>query len=179
MFYRRRLPHLQRDFKAHFITFCTYQRRILSEPAREIVLQSCLYDRGSRYDLHVTVIMPDHVHMILTPLLNVRAARVYSLPEILDRIKGASAHLINQACGQHGRVWQEESFDHVLRSSESLVHKMQYVLDNPVRKGLAAGGEYRWIWHQPFPDLYAPDSDHVGTAAPAVQPGASRPKARQ
>ena len=83
---------------------------------------------------------------------------MYSLPEILDRIKGASAHLVNEASRQHGRLWQEEAFDHVLRSSESLVHKVQYVLDNPVRKGLGALGEYRWVWHEPFPDLYAPDA---------------------
>jgi REP-associated tyrosine transposase len=157
MFYRRRLPHLQRDFKAHFITFCTYQRRILSAPEWEIVLRCSLYDRGTRYELHVAVVMPDHVHMILTPLQNLKQARVYSLPEILGRIKGASAHLVNEASRQHGTLWQEESFDHVLRSSESLFHKVQCVLDSPVRKGLAAPGEYRWVWYEPFPDLYAPD----------------------
>ncbi len=85
--------------------------------------------------------MPDHVHMIFTPLVNQRAMEVYSLAEITDAIKGASAHKVNQAMERHGQVWQPESFDHVLRSSESLLHKVQYVLENPLRQGLAAGGK--------------------------------------
>ncbi|MBV8052107.1 MAG: transposase [Acidobacteriaceae bacterium] len=55
--------------------------------------------------------MPDHVHMIFTPLLNDPTMEVSSLATIMDRIKGASAHLINLALGGTGRVWQTESFD--------------------------------------------------------------------
>jgi REP element-mobilizing transposase RayT len=103
--------------------------------------------------------MPDHVHMIFTPLVNHRAMEVYSLAEITDAIKGASAHKVNQAMERHGQVWQPESFDHVLRSSESLLHKVQYVLENPVRQGLAPRWEsYPWIWQKPFPNPYAVQS---------------------
>jgi hypothetical protein len=43
-----------------------------------------------------------------------------------------------------GKVWQDESFDHVLRSDESLAAKMAYVAENPVRAGLVkASAEYR------------------------------------
>ena len=46
-----------------------------------------------------------------------------------------------------GRVWQDESFDHILRGDESLKKKIIYIMDNPVRAGLAARpGEYRWVW---------------------------------
>jgi actin-related protein len=59
--------------------------------------------------------------------------------------------------GQGGTVWQEESFDRVLRSSESLDAKIEYVLNNPVRKGLVSDWHhYPWLWHQPFMNPYAP-----------------------
>ena len=35
-FYRRNLPHLQRDNKPHFLTFCTHLRWILPEAARDV-----------------------------------------------------------------------------------------------------------------------------------------------
>jgi REP element-mobilizing transposase RayT len=84
--------------------------------------------------------MPDHVHMIFTPLVSQEAQEIYSLASIMDAIKGASSHKINRALGRKGRIWQAEPFDHVLRSSESLDAKIAYVLANPVRRGLAS----RW-----------------------------------
>jgi REP element-mobilizing transposase RayT len=149
-FYRRQLPHLQRDDKPHFLTFCTDQRWILPEAARSIALESCVHDEGTKIDLLVVVVMPDHVHMIFTPLINQKAMEVYSLAEITDAIKGASAHKINRAVRRQGRVWQPESFDHVLRSSETLEQKVQYLLENPVRQGLASRWEnYPWLWQKP------------------------------
>ena len=51
--------------------------------------------------------------------------------------------------GRNGAVWQEESFDHVLRSSEGLDAKIEYVLQNPVRRGLVNDWrEYRWAWQR-------------------------------
>ena len=83
--------------------------------------------------------------------------RTWAMPDILDAVKGASAHLINKNLSRHGPVWQQESFDHVLRSSESLDAKIQYVLDNPVRRGLVANYvEYRWLWHQEPENPYRP-----------------------
>src|SRR5690349_15879082 len=132
-FYRRKLPHLQRDAKPHFITFVTYQRSILAEWARDVVLQCCLHDHGSRYVLHVAVVMPDHVRIILTPLLDTDRTAVHSSPAILSAIKGSAAHAINEKMNVRRPVWQEESFDHVLRSAESLYQKILYVLENPQR----------------------------------------------
>jgi REP element-mobilizing transposase RayT len=147
MFYRRTLPHLQRNSKPHFITFVTDRRTILPDCVRDIVLASCLHDRGSRYELHAAVVMPDHVHLILTPLNDMTRMQVWALPETLDAIKGASAHKINRRIGKRGPVWQDESFDHVLRSSESLDRKIDYVLENPVRSGLVSRArDYRWLW---------------------------------
>jgi hypothetical protein len=58
--------------------------------------------------------------------------------------------------GRKGRLWQPESFDRVLRSSESLDAKMEYLLENPVRAGLEARWtDYPWLWRKPVINPYA------------------------
>jgi putative transposase len=149
-FYRRNLPHLQRDFKPHFLTFCTYQRWILPDWARSIVLDACVRAHHWTIDLRTVVVMPDHVHMIFFPEIDKERSEVYSLARITKAIKGTSAHLINRELGSFGRIWQEESFDRVLRLSEKVDEKIAYILDNPVRKGLVRSPEeYRWLWVAP------------------------------
>lgn len=146
-FYRRNLPHMQRDSTPHFITFGTKFRRILPDWARDIVLGCCVHDHGLRYRLRVAIVMPEHVHVILTPLADEARHIIISLAEILQAIKGASAHAINRHAGNYGAIWQEESFDRVVRSSESLDAKVAYILENPVRRGLVDNWrQYKWIW---------------------------------
>jgi REP element-mobilizing transposase RayT len=155
-FYRRQLPHLQVDDHQHFVTFCTDRRWVLPENVRSSVLDCCLYDNEIKFDLRVVVVMPDHAHLIFMPLVDYEEMEVSSLREIMDAIKGASAHKINKALGRKGRVWQPESFDHVLRSSESLDAKIQYVLENPVRQGMAKEWQdYPWHWKKPFVNPFA------------------------
>ena len=149
-FYRRNLPHMQRDFTPHFITFNTKLRRTLPDWARDIVLQSCVHDHDRKYRLRVAVVMPDHVHLVLTPLIDHVKCEIVSLVTIMQAIKSASAHFINKRSGRNEVVWQEESFDRVVRSSESLDAKIAYILDTPVRKGLVSDWhDYRWLWREP------------------------------
>jgi putative transposase len=157
-FYRRNLPHLQRDNKPHFVTFCTHLRWVLPDAARDLALESCLHDNDIKIDISVVVVMPDHVHLIFTPLVNEAAGEVFSLAEIMDAIKSAPAHTINRQLGRTGKVWQTESFDRVLRMSEKLDEKVKYILDNPSRKGLVLVGEqYRWLWQRESKTPYKPD----------------------
>jgi REP element-mobilizing transposase RayT len=143
--YRRKLPHLQPDNKIIFITFSTSKRWILPNLARDIVMETCLRGDGHRFELHALVVMPDHVHLALTPGWDERGT--FSIPEIMQEIKSVSAHRIIKETGHVGRVWQEESFDRALRREEDLVAKIQYVVNNPVRAGLVSTpSEYRWIW---------------------------------
>ncbi|MFZ0294867.1 MAG: hypothetical protein WAL52_14765 [Candidatus Sulfotelmatobacter sp.] len=75
----------------------------------------------------------------------------------MDAVKGASAHKVNKLLGRKGTVWQAESFDHVLRSSESLDAKVIYLLENPVRAGLVKQWtDYPWLWMKPFVNPFAP-----------------------
>ena len=79
--------------------------------------------------------MPDHVHLICKPLVDDNGT--ISIPEITRTIKSESAHRINRVLERSGHVWQDESFDHILRGDESLRKKITYILENPVRAGLA------------------------------------------
>jgi REP element-mobilizing transposase RayT len=124
---------------------------------RQIVLECCLHANGAKLDLRVAVPMPDHVHMIFTPLVNEQATEVFSLAEIMDAIKGASAHKMNKMLGRKGSLWQSESFDHVLRSSENLDAKVECLLENPVRAGpVVRWTDYPWLWMKPFVNPFAP-----------------------
>jgi REP element-mobilizing transposase RayT len=146
--YRRHLPHLQVEDKPLFVTFATFKRWVLPEPTRQVVLRHCLHDHGVKLQVHGLVVMPDHVHIIFTPLKD-DEGNPFGLAEIMSGIKGASAHSVNKALNRRGRVWQDESFDHVLRSDESTYSKVLYICENPVRKGLVATeDEYPWLWRE-------------------------------
>ena len=89
-FYRRTLPHIQKDYVPHFVTFVTKKRRILPDWARTIVLESCMHGHTKKYNLYVAAVMPDHVHLILTPLIDFERRRIYPLYQILGQIKALS-----------------------------------------------------------------------------------------
>jgi REP element-mobilizing transposase RayT len=66
--YRRTLPHYQKDNKAIFATFATYHRWHLPETARDLVVEACLHIDRTKCTVHGFVVMPDHVHLVFTPL---------------------------------------------------------------------------------------------------------------
>jgi putative transposase len=147
--YRRKLPHYRPAGRRLFITFCKGNRYPFPPSARDAVLQHCLYDHGRRYQLHAAVVMPDHVHLLLTPLRDEKGWPA-GLPAILKLLKGTSARSVNKLSGCCGPVWLEESFDHVLRSQESFAEKLEYIRQNPVRRGLVkTPEEYPWLWLEP------------------------------
>ena len=151
--YRRRLPHIQKDNRPIFITFTTDHRWQLPPEARGIVLECCLKENSRKFDLHTVVVMPDHAHLLLSPLRDADGWS-FSLPQIMHAIKGASARKINLLLNRRGPVWQEEFFDHVLRSNDSLAKKADYICQNPVRAGLVKKeSEYPWLWRGTIPIL--------------------------
>jgi REP element-mobilizing transposase RayT len=145
--YRRRLPHFQPDFKIIFVTFCTYQRWILPPAARTMVMDTCVAGNGLKFDLYGLVVMLDHVHVAMIPMC--RAEGSIPIAEIMQSIKGTTAHRINQLLNRRGKVWQEESFDRALRKEEGFTETLYYMLENPVRAGLVSNPlDYPWIWQR-------------------------------
>jgi len=144
--YRRNLPHLQVRDRTLFVTFATYRRWELPEPVRGLVLSHVLHDHGVKYELHAAVVMPDHVHMLLSPLRD-DDGNTYGQAEILNSIKGAAAHSVNRALHRTGRVWQDESFARIVRSDEDVREKGEYICANPVRAGLVLDEDaYPYLW---------------------------------
>jgi REP element-mobilizing transposase RayT len=93
--------------------------------------------------------MPDHVHLVLSALYDGNS--FYSIAEIMQGIKSASAHQISCLLKRAGQVWQRESFDHVLRREEGTRVKVEYIIQNPVRAGLVRTvSEYKWLWVAPM-----------------------------
>jgi putative transposase len=140
-YYRGDLPHLLTPVKTYFVTFCTSKRFELSPTARDIVLTQLGRAHRIAYCLHCGIVMPDHVHLIVTPY-------EVTLANVLQWIKGASAFYVNSHLQRTGRLWQRESFDHILRNGESIRAKSDYVCLNPVRDGLVARvQDYPWLWN--------------------------------
>jgi REP element-mobilizing transposase RayT len=144
--YRRKLPHYQKFDRPLFVTFCKRNREPLSPAARSLVLEHCLKGNNRTMHLHAVVIMPEHVHLLLTPMRNAEGWP-FPLKDILKLVKGPAARSVNMLTGTHGALWQDESFDHVLRSNESFDEKLEYIRQNPVRRQLVAQPEeYEWLW---------------------------------
>ena len=146
--YRRRLPDYQPVDVAIAITFVTWKRHPLPERVRSLVLDACLVANGARFALHAAVVMPDHVHLLLTPGRDSSGA-IFPISQILNSVKGASAHAVNKALSRKGHVWQPERFDRALRSDESMRAVADYICANPVRAGLASQEHaYEWLWRE-------------------------------
>jgi REP-associated tyrosine transposase len=144
--YRRRPPHFQKDEHALFVTFRKFTKDPFPPAARDIVLQHCLHDHGTKLFMYAAIGMPEHVHLLLIPLRDAKG-EAFSLIELVQPIKSASAHTPNRWSRQAGPVWQDESFDHVLRSDVRLRQKADYIRMNPVRRWLVMRPEeYRWLW---------------------------------
>lgn len=147
-YYRRNLPHYQPADSTVFVTFATRGRWVIPERLRSVVLQHCLHDHTVKAWFHGVVVMPDHVHLVFTPLADA-SDQPYGLGEIMRGIKGASARSINKALGRTGPVWEAESYDRVLRKDENIRTVVEYVCRNPVEEGLATSeDDYRWLWRE-------------------------------
>ncbi|MBY0113536.1 MAG: transposase [Phycisphaerales bacterium] len=136
------LPHWERGGSTYFITFRVLQGK-LAPQERDIVLDACLHWHNQRAIVHLVIVMPDHVHLILTPLPN--GETWHTLADLMQSIKTFTSRTINAARGVTGTLWQPEYFDRLIRHADELREKWQYTLENPVRKGLVRNWlEYQW-----------------------------------
>jgi putative transposase len=119
----------QRTF---FITTVTWQRLpIFRVEARARLLIEVLlgYRDQGKYLLHEFVIMPDHIHLLLTPALEI------SLERAVQLIKGGYSYRLRKL--EKIGVWQESFTNHRIRDAEDYARHCEYVRMNPVRARLA------------------------------------------
>ena len=105
-----------------------------------LVSHTVLIGAGERrfYDLCAWVVMPNHVHLLILPLV--------SVPVLMRWLKGSTARGANRILGRTGQpFWQDESFDHYLRATSQLDRTIAYIEQNPVSAGLTCSAE-RWPW---------------------------------
>jgi REP element-mobilizing transposase RayT len=96
------------------------------------------HHKFQRYLLHAFVVMPNHVHTLVTP--KVMASRW------LAPLKGFTAYRANELLTRHGQpFWQDESYDHLVRSPAEFDRIRVYIEQNPVAAGLVVDAEeYQW-----------------------------------
>lgn len=144
---RRRLPHWRLEGATYFITF-RIARGELSEEERTTVLDHIRSGHGQFYSLLAAVVMPDHVHAILEPVGR------HELSDIMKGSKGASARKINLMRATRGKVWQDESWDRIVRDQAELEEKHTYIMNNAVKRGLVDDPwEYRWWFVNEEPEV--------------------------
>jgi REP element-mobilizing transposase RayT len=106
---------------------------LLRDPRCARAVQECvLHDHGKRYQLHAWCVMPNHVHVLLTPLSGI------ALTTIMRTLKAFSALKIRKLTGGSGRVWQPECFDRTIRDEEHFNKTLHYIEWNPVKAGLCS-----------------------------------------
>ena len=93
------------------------------------------------------MILPDHVHFFCAPELDAKTLSIFA-----GLWKEWTSKAIKRQLNLTSPVWQEEFFDHVLRSSESYSEKWNYVRNNPVRHGLVADAD-DWPWQGEIEEL--------------------------
>ena len=98
-----------------------------------IVADSLVHFDGERYLLTDYVVMPNHVHLMAAFLdEEVMLSQCESW-------KHFTARGVNRALGRKGRFWQQDDFDHLVRSEEEFEHYRDYIADNPSRARLRPG----------------------------------------
>lgn len=118
---------------SYFVTTkCWEGRTVFQVPENAEILIEALFhyrDRNS-YLLHEFVVMPDHLHLILTP------GPATSLEKAMQFIKGGSSYRLRKARNQKMEIWQVGFHDWTIRDSDDWRTKVEYIHTNPVRAKL-------------------------------------------
>jgi len=119
---------------AYFVSTQTAGRRSLFRVDRWARLMASTlnhYD-GSGYKLHAFVIMPDHLHLLITPFESVEKS--------MQLIKGGFSFRAKRELEWNGEIWQPGFTDHRIRDEEDWQRHLAYILNNPVNAHLVNDG---------------------------------------
>jgi putative transposase len=117
------------------ITTETWQRRALFRNERwaGLLIDTLYHYRGSAYLLHEFVVMPDHIHLLITPTA--------SLEKAVQFIKGGFSHRAKKELGSNMEIWQKGFQDQRIRNAVDYDAHRNYIRQNPVRKSLCERAE--------------------------------------
>ena len=106
-----------------------------SPAAADILSETLMFFDGERYVMGDFVILPNHVHLLVA---------FYDDTNLRKQCASwmrYSAREINRLVGRVGALWQEEPFDHLVRSEDQLEYLRRYIAENP-RKARLPEGQY-------------------------------------
>lgn len=113
------------------ITILTFQRHAhFQRPANAELFITTLfrYRDQEKFKLHAFAIMHDHVHILLTPAIDL------STPRCIQLLKGGYSFTVRKQ--SPGEIWHSGYHEHRIRSAEEFAHQKQYIANNPLRKHL-------------------------------------------
>src|ERR1700722_18511513 len=117
----------------YFVTTNTWQRRALFQNAAiASVVESAIFryrDKGN-YLVHRHVVMPDHLHVLLTP------GEATTLEKSVRLVKGGSSHEIGKRPGMRFPAWKAGFTEHQIRDKADFDVHVKYIDENPVKAGL-------------------------------------------
>lgn len=119
------------------MTFSCYLRQpfLTGEPLPGIFLQNLeRIRRRFRLRVYGYVVMPEHVHLLLSE------PETSTLAQAIQGLKISVSHAAKQS-----PLWQRRYYDHNVRSHQSFIDKLRYIHRNPVKRGLCAS-PLDWKW---------------------------------
>lgn len=123
----------------------SYGSCFMREPrVASCVAEALTHFDETRYSLFTWCVMPNHVHAVLALTAAERIDRV------MHSWKSYTSKACNRPLGRQGQFWQEDYFDHSVRSQEEFRDTVEYVLNNPVKAGLSD-----WPYVRSYPERIA------------------------
>jgi REP element-mobilizing transposase RayT len=101
--------------------------------------RAILHFHDRRYGIGCFVIMPNHCHLVIRPF------ELYKLEDEVGSMKSVTARFVNRTESVAGELWQQESYDRIIRDEEHLYRVVQYLGANPRRAGLPRESWRRWL----------------------------------
>jgi putative transposase len=124
--------------RTFFATTRTGQGRALLQSERNALLiidvLRC-YVAAKKFRLHDFVVMPDHLHLLLT------VGEGMTIERAMQLVKGGFSYRLKKECGYLGEVWQHGFSETRVEDRQSFLRHKEYIAANPVRAGLADSPE--------------------------------------
>ena len=124
--------HFQRT-RNDFLDTCHGECVLKRPDLAKIVADSLLHFDGQRYRMGDFIVMPNHVHLLAA------FGSEEAMTEQCDSWLHYTAFRINRRIGRKGKFWEQEPFDHLVRSVEQYEYLRKYIAENPIKAGLKPG----------------------------------------